>query len=177
MTVFVFALALILAIGGVGGLIASVDLLPTEIGVLYAGCGVIAVSSACIVASIGVLILRLDRLAPERQPVYAEPPAPLPPMETPEPALEPNADMQGDIQDADYASEDEDRSGRFPTMHEMEEAIAHPEPPPTLVGRYSAGGASYMIFSDGTIEAETSQGAYRFASMGDFKAFIANQKV
>jgi hypothetical protein len=33
-----------------------------------------------------------------------------------------------------------------------------------------------MIFSDGTIEAETEQGAFRFASMGDFKAYIAGRK-
>ena len=50
-------------------------------------------------------------------------------------------------------------------------------PPPTLVGRYSAGGANYSIFSDGSIEAETDQGAFKFGSMTEFKAFIAAKRV
>ncbi len=48
--------------------------------------------------------------------------------------------------------------------------------PTTLVGRYSSGGANYSIFSDGSIEAETDQGSYRFASMSDFKAYIAAKR-
>ena len=33
-----------------------------------------------------------------------------------------------------------------------------------------------MIFSDGTIEAETEEGAFKFASMGDFKAYLAGKR-
>jgi hypothetical protein len=33
-----------------------------------------------------------------------------------------------------------------------------------------------MIFSDGTIEAETEQGAFKFASMGDFKAYLGGRQ-
>ncbi len=29
-----------------------------------------------------------------------------------------------------------------------------------------------MIFSDGSIEAETDEGEFKFASMGDFKKFL-----
>ena len=145
MAIFVFTLSLILAIAGFGGLFASVDLMPTEIGLLYAGCGVILISASFIVAAIGALIVRLGALASA-------------------------------VED-EVAAEDSTNDPRhLPTLHEMEEAIARPEAAPTLVGRYSAGGASYMIFSDGTIEAETSQGAYRFASMGDFKAFLSKNK-
>ena len=78
--------------------------------------------------------------------------------------------------DEDGATEEEpvneNRSGHLPTLGEIERAIETPEPPPTLIGRYSSGGANYMIFSDGTIEAETDQGAFKFASMGDFKQFL-----
>ena len=32
-----------------------------------------------------------------------------------------------------------------------------------------------MIFSDGSIEAETDEGAFKFASMGDFKQFLLDR--
>src|ERR1700722_10674884 len=62
MAIFVFVLGSLLTILGCGGLIASVDLLPTEVGILYAGCGTIAASSGLIVLSIGALIRRVDAL-------------------------------------------------------------------------------------------------------------------
>ena len=47
---------------------------------------------------------------------------------------------------------------------------------PTVVGRYESGGASYVLFSDGTIEVETDLGTHRFASMEELKAYIAQQQ-
>ncbi|HEX4765452.1 MAG TPA: hypothetical protein VH414_04155 [Lichenihabitans sp.] len=44
-----------------------------------------------------------------------------------------------------------------------------------IVGRYEAGGASYVLFSDGTIEVETATGTHRFASMEELKAFVERQ--
>ena len=32
-----------------------------------------------------------------------------------------------------------------------------------------------MIFADGSIEAETAEGAFKFASMGDFKRYLAER--
>lgn len=69
----------------------------------------------------------------------------------------------------------ENHAGRLPTPGEIEPAIGTPEAPPTLVGRYTSGGANYMIFSDGSIEAETDEGAFKFASMGDFKQFLRSR--
>ncbi len=69
----------------------------------------------------------------------------------------------------------ENRAGHLPTLSEIEKAIETPERPPTLIGRYSSGGGHYMIFSDGTIEAETEEGAFKFASMGDFKQFLLHR--
>ena len=71
----------------------------------------------------------------------------------------------------------ENRSGHLPTMAQIEHALVEPEAAPTLVGRYSAGGANYMIFSDGSIEAETEEGAFKFASMSEFKAYLAGPRV
>ena len=80
-----------------------------------------------------------------------------------------------DAEDAEQPV-NENRSGRLPTLGEIERAIETPEAPPSLIGRYSSGGANYMIFADGSIEAETPEGTFRFASMGDFKHFLAGQK-
>src|SRR5271168_5218314 len=108
MAIFVFLLGLLLTVLGFGGLIASVDLLPTEVGILYAGCGTVAASSGLIVISIGALIRRIDALGgtfslsspeptpfetlasePEHDPPLAsEPPAPF---EASEPTLERSA--------------------------------------------------------------------------------------
>ncbi len=46
---------------------------------------------------------------------------------------------------------------------------------PTVVGRYESGGATYVLFSDGTIEVETEAGTHRFASMEELKAYIDQQ--
>lgn len=46
---------------------------------------------------------------------------------------------------------------------------------PTVVGRYDANGATYVLFSDGTIEVETGSGTHRFASMADLKDHIERQ--
>jgi hypothetical protein len=59
------------------------------------------------------------------------------------------------------------------------ESVASPETAaddalgPEVVGKYSAGGVSYSIFVDGSIEADTPKGVYKFQSMDELKAFIA----
>ena len=45
-------------------------------------------------------------------------------------------------------------------------------PEPAVIGRYNAGGAAYIMFSDGTIEAETAGGTFRFSSMNELREFI-----
>jgi hypothetical protein len=51
-------------------------------------------------------------------------------------------------------------------------AAAPAEQNPEIVGKYSAGGVSYSIFVDGSIEADTPNGVYKFLSMEELKAFI-----
>jgi hypothetical protein len=47
---------------------------------------------------------------------------------------------------------------------------------PTVIGRYQAGVASYIMYSDGTIEVETEGGeSHRFGSMDELKAYIASK--
>lgn len=68
--------------------------------------------------------------------------------------------------------------------HEPEEAV-EPEPPspladhplrPSVVGRYTAGSASYVMYSNGMIEVETEAGTHHFNSMQELKAFIEGQE-
>jgi hypothetical protein len=49
-----------------------------------------------------------------------------------------------------------------------------PEPEPVaVVGKYSSGGNSYVMFSDGSIHADTPTGQHRFASLDELKRFVA----
>ncbi|MBE7248277.1 MAG: hypothetical protein INR63_25300 [Actinomycetospora chiangmaiensis] len=50
-----------------------------------------------------------------------------------------------------------------------------PAPKPatrTVVGRYASGGNTYVMFEDGSIEADTPQGRFTFASLDELKAFV-----
>jgi hypothetical protein len=56
-------------------------------------------------------------------------------------------------------------------------AVASPVVEPAEVGRYEADGTIYVMFSDGSIEAQSEQGIYRFSSMAELKAFFEEQAV
>jgi len=228
MGALVFVLALVLlAAGGVSGYL-SLDLLPTGPGLLYALAGAVAGVGAIVAFALGVVAVRVGRLAeavraqtaaadavaglartgrPDNapppgfaaahedafaqeesaeaaaaaalQPAAAFEAGAAPGGEEAEPAAgvgEAGASVAaGDGADEDEAPINENRAGHLPTLEEIEQAIETPEAPPTLIGRYSAGGATYMIFSDGSIEAETDEGAFKFASMGDFKQFLKDR--
>jgi len=207
MAIFTFVLGLLLVVAGASGLIGSFDLLPTEIGLLYAACGTIALSAGVVTLAIGALIRRVDILAAAaraaqnsdfrpvspamrepafadapaaREPTFAEAPATSEPAfadapATREPtfAVAPAVTEVGSHAPAAGELVGEDHSRRSPSTAAIDRALGEAEAGPTLVGRFSAGGANYMIFSDGSIEAETEGGAYKFASMNDFKAYLA----
>lgn len=61
--------------------------------------------------------------------------------------------------------------------HQPEPDLApEPEPEPDLrpavIGSYEAHGTHYTMYADGSIDAETAHGVYRFASMEELKRFI-----
>ena len=41
-----------------------------------------------------------------------------------------------------------------------------------MIGRYESEGTSYVMYADGSIEAQSAAGIYRFASMAELKSFI-----
>lgn len=185
-------LALIVVAGA--GLIASIDLLTTEIGAIYATCSAVACATGLVILSLAAVTFRIDalRAAILRQgetarraaaeaslapPIaagaagFAAPPPilaePAPEAEAPAPLVEPPSLAEVEENAPPMAAE------APPIETESAEPAAAAT---TLVGRYTSGGANYSIFSDGSIEAETDQGAFRFASMSDFKAYIATRR-
>jgi hypothetical protein len=206
MTIVTFVLGLVLIAAGAGGLVASYDLLPTELGLLYACCGAILVSGGVVTVAIGVAVLRLEALtqmvhfvaavddlpdegevaAARHAEVHASHESDAPPAEleppTPEgeaAAVEPQAASDhaaaGGPTEEELTEAPAETAANAPAA-EVEPVAAAAAAPPTLVGHYSAGGANYKIFSDGSIEAETDGGAFRFASMADFKAYLARER-
>jgi hypothetical protein len=195
MTIVTFVLGLVLIAAGTGGLVASYDLLPTELGLLYACCGAILVSGGVVTVAIGVAVRRLEALtqmvhfaaAVEDLPDEADLAAADHATQEPDAApAEPEAaaeEGEAHALEAPPAEEalteapvEEGAVAGGPGVAELEQALAAAPPPPTLVGHYSAGGANYKIFSDGSIEAETEGGAFRFASMAEFKAYLARAR-
>jgi hypothetical protein len=210
MTIVTFVLGLVLIAAGAGGLVASFDLLPTELGLLYACCGAILVSGGVVTVAIGVAVLRLEALTqmvhfaaavedlPEEAEVAAaalhaqdhtanEPDAAPAEMESAAEEGDAHAVESPPVDDHAAAEEpaeealteapvEEGAVAGAPSVAELEQALAAAAAPPTLVGHYSAGGANYKIFSDGSIEAETEGGAFRFASMAEFKSYLASER-
>jgi hypothetical protein len=160
-------------IGAAGaGYVASIDLLTTQIGQVYVTAATVAGGAGVVILALAGVTFRIDalrkailrqqnefRLQSATAALVGQPDAAPIEIETapaPEVVLEP-----------------------APPIAPEAAPIDEPEaagPPPTIVGRYSAGGANYSIFSDGSIEAETEDGAFRFASMSEFKAFVAGNK-
>ena len=79
--------------------------------------------------------------------------------------VEAEAELQRDDEpaaaeaDQDTRSEDEVSSGE--------------EGPATVIGTYNSGDNKYVMFSDGSIEAQTPSGTFRFQSLDELKEFIA----
>jgi len=58
---------------------------------------------------------------------------------------------------------------------EPEPAPPPPEPEKTMIGRYEADGTTYIMFSDGSIEAHSEQGVASFKSMAELKAYMESE--
>lgn len=57
---------------------------------------------------------------------------------------------------------------------EAEAAVSEEAEAPTVIGSYNSGDNRYVMFSDGSIEAETPQGMFRFHSLDELKGFISS---
>jgi hypothetical protein len=192
--ILIFGLSLILLIAAAASGYESIDLLPTSTGVLYALAGAVAACAAVVTFAIGVLTWRIGALTkvvgrsagPLAVPVALEA---TPSAET---AHAEDISVATSVIEAGpperveemFRAEDEspiniNRSGHLPSLETIETVLETPEEPqgpPSLIGSYSSAGANYKIFSDGSIEAETSEGTFQFASMSDFKRHLLETK-
>src|SRR5271170_3653017 len=136
------------------GFLASIDLLTTEVGVLYATCAVTALAAGLVFLALGAMTYRIDALRKavlRRDSGEATRQAPPGVDFAPPVAVEP---QWREPADQPIVSEpiDDLRPGAEAPAPAPIESEPHA---PTLVGKYSAGGASYQIYSDGSIEAKT----------------------
>jgi hypothetical protein len=69
--------------------------------------------------------------------------------------------------------EDAPFATREPVVPETPAATAEGAESPAVLGTYNSGGNRYVMFADGSIEAETPDGTFRFGSLDELKAFIA----
>jgi hypothetical protein len=86
---------------------------------------------------------------------------PLEPVSELEPQAETRRDDEPDAAEADQEAFAED------------EATSGEESPATIIGTYNSGDNKYVMFSDGSIEAQTPSGTFRFQSLDELKEFIA----
>ncbi|HLW91871.1 MAG TPA: hypothetical protein VKS78_11290 [Roseiarcus sp.] len=170
-----FLVGLVLVGVAAVGYIASIDLLTTETGVLYGACSAIALAAGLIILALGAVTYRIDALGATiaRQGLTEARQVPPPVTFAPPVAVDP---QWRDPVEPTVAQASAVAPPAPPAPPEVPETVEAEAAAPTLVGRYSAGGASYQIFSDGSIEAQTGQGDFRFASMSEFKAYVAAKK-
>lgn len=86
---------------------------------------------------------------------------PLEPVSGMEPEREPQRDREPAAAETDQEAFAED------------EATSAEEGPATIIGTYNSGDNKYVMFSDGSIEAQTPSGTFRFQSLDELKEFIA----
>ena len=153
--VFLFGL-LLLAFAGVSAR-GALDLLPTELGFFYANAAALAACAGVITLSIGALIRRVDALgkrmkAPQTTAVAT------PPIEAAQSPIDVTA------------------PAREPQEEPVHEDVAPAEPvsaAPRLIGRRSANGLDYAIYSDGSVEVNTPDGVRRYASIAELRGSLA----
>lgn len=187
MAILIFVLALVLLAAAAASGYQSLNLLPTGIGVLYALAGAAAASAAVLTFAIAILIRRVDALARLVQQSAQAPAVPAGPGSESAPVEEfttipLGAEGEAPASADEAPAEDEspiniNRAGHLPSLETGDTVQESPEPKrPSLIGSYSSAGANYKIFSDGSIEAETDEGTFSFASMADFKRHLAETK-
>ena len=186
--ILIFLLSLVLLIAAAASGYESLDLLPTSIGVLYALAGAVAACAALVTFAIAVLIRRIDRLM-RLHPQSAGPSILAPGFgvtpraeEAPPAPLAIEAEPPANAGEAPLGEDESpiniNRAGHLPSLETGDTVLETPEEPqgpPSLIGSYSSAGANYKIFADGSIEAETSEGTFKFASMNDFKRHLVER--
>ncbi|SDN79818.1 hypothetical protein SAMN05216360_111124 [Methylobacterium phyllostachyos] len=129
-----------------------------------------------------VLPVAADLPKPLRAEPVPQPPAPPVVPQGPVPPPKEAPTSEGPAPMAVIAPEDDLFVAPEPPPGRVAEPSARPnrDPEPaapkpesrTVVGRYASGGNTYVMFENGSIEAETPQGRFTFSSLDELKAFV-----
>ncbi len=91
-----------------------------------------------------------------------------------------NLEAASDLGPESLEPESEPEAGGEPAVAEDDQETAREDEssseetsPATVVGTYNSGDNKYVMFSDGSIEAQTPGGVFRFKSLDELKEFIA----
>ena len=114
------------------------------------------------------------------KPLRTEPdlPVPAPVARDPVGEARPEASMPPSAIASDddlFAAPEGQPGSKAPPLRSSLDPVPDPTPKPvtrTVVGRYASGGNTYVMFEDGSIEAETPRGRFTFASLDELKAFV-----
>jgi hypothetical protein len=175
MVVLLFLIAVAMIAAGGAAAYLGVPVIQVERGWALAIAGSGVASAGAVLLGIGVAAQRLGRVEREIRRLgdrisrsgLAAPSAPLVVADEPDGERatppEPAAISQG---------REEDEAAHPAPSYPV---AGTPEPPPgaTVVGRYASGGNSYVMYSDGSIHADTPTGRHRFASLDELKSFVA----
>lgn len=123
--------------------------------------------------------LHMDRPSGAEAAAAMRPEAVLPAEPAPQEETAQEIGREPDPANADPIAPQPPKQSEQPEMPEPALAELRPEEPalsvPTVVKTYTAGGHSYIMFSDGTIEADTPEGLFTFQSLEELKTFIAEK--
>lgn len=189
MGVALYLIALALIGGGAASIAYGYGIILNERGWTMVISGAVAASGGVVLLGIAVLAGRVRRVeralarvaeaAPEVRPSFP-PTAP-----RPEPVAPSRPDRAAPARPAERAEPEEH------AVLKAADAIPEPAPLPpsatapaaaappreadsrTIIGTYNSGGNSYVMYSDGSIEADTPSGQYSFQSLDELKEFIA----
>jgi hypothetical protein len=81
---------------------------------------------------------------------------------------------------SDFTLESKPQGDSEPAVTEVDQEVPYEDEtsseemtPATVIGTYNSGDNKYVMFSDGSIEAQTPSGVFHFKSLDELKAFIA----
>lgn len=108
----------------------------------------------------------------------SEPAAPAAPVPPPAPGFPRRAEAEKPPVNKAPAEEKQAEAATPPHAQETEPAtdLASLAQEPAVIGRYEAEGTTYIMFADGSIEAQSERGVARFKSMADLKAYFETQE-
>lgn len=196
MGVLLFCLAIAMIVGGGTAVYSGSLIISIERGWSMMIAGSVCASAGAIVLGLAVLAGRLRRISrqtealgetmsriemttwgpppplpaddvEEARPIAMEPEPALPPIHRVEPVL-PLPDVAASPVVVTPPSATVARTTEPPSVQEAE------RPEPTVVGSYSAGDNAYLMYSDGSIQADTPEGRFRFGSLDELKAYVAD---